>query len=396
MQYKQKVNDYITSGVRRGYVVFNLKCSFCLKHFYFEFIHYRSSKISCSHCKKKAYQLIYHNKSNITLRRYFSTGNKKKFEDVKFGKKNIDNYVKGQHEFPQMYLKNFCIKNSKKIWVYNKKEATIKDRNIETFSKRLFLYDQAKPQTIENMLWSIEDEMGPYLLKIISSNNIFKSKESIKEKQDKKNLVLRFIISMYLRRKIIKKLIFEKYKDLESKEGNKINIFGLEFDGVYSRRDKHGRKIINELIQETHRNIIRISISQEKMYKDYTIHLLINRTTTPFITSDNPIIKQGGIKFREITIPSRIFLPISPNHYLLLAHPKEKCKSSEIEIKEKEVNNMNHWQYTNSNKYLISNRENIEEIITLFDITENNYIEIPLCAFDFISQTSNMKYRFLI
>jgi hypothetical protein len=304
--------------------------------------------------------------------------------------------VKGQHEFPQMYLKNFSTNNSKKIWVYNKKEATIKDRNIETFSKRLFLYDQAKPQTIENMLWSIEDKMGPYLLKIISSNNIFKSKESIKDKQDKKNLVLRFIISMYLRRKIIKKLIFEKYKDLESKEGNKINIFGLEFDGVYSRRDKHGRKIINELIQETHRNIIRTSISQEKMYKDYTIHLLINRTTRPFITSDNPIIKQGGIKFREITIPSRIFLPISPNHYLLLAHPKEKCKSSEIEIKEKEVNNMNHWQYTNSNKYIISNHENIEEIIAQFDTTKNDYLEIPLCAFIFISQTSNTKYRFLI
>jgi len=396
MQYKQKANDYITSGVKRGYVVFDLKCSFCLKHFFFEFVHKRSSNISCSYCKKKAYQLIYHNESKITLRRYFSTGIKNEFEDVEFGKKNIDNYVIRQHEFPQMYLKNFCTKNSKKIWVYNKKEATIKDRNIQTFSRRLFLYDQAKPQTIENMLASIEDEMSPYLSKIIKSNKIFQPKESIKEKQDKKTLVIRFIISMYLRRKIIKKLIFKKYIDLESKEGNKINMFGMEFDGVYSKRDKHGRKIINELIQETHRKMIRVSISQEKMYKDYTIHLLINRTTTPFITSDNPIIKQGGIKFRIITIPSRIFLPISPYHCLLLAHPKEKCKSSEIEIEEKEVNNMNHWQYTNSNIYIISNRENIEEIITQFDITKNNYLEIPLCAFDFISQTSNTKYRFLI
>ena len=111
-----------------------------------------------------------------------------------------------QHEFPQMYLKNFCIKNSRKIWVYNRKEATIKDRNIKTFSRRLFLYDQAKPQTIEKMLASIEDEMSLYLSKVIKSKRIFQPKESIKEKQDKKTLVIRFIISMYLRRKIIKKL----------------------------------------------------------------------------------------------------------------------------------------------------------------------------------------------
>jgi len=125
-------------------------------------------------------------------------------------------------------------------------------------------------------------------------------------------------------------------------------------------------------------------------------HLLINRTTTPFITSDNPIIKKGGIKFRDITIPSRISLPISPYHCILLAHPKEKCESSELVIKEEEVNNMNHWQYTNSDIYIISNCENIEEIIAKFDITKNNYLEIPLCAFDLVSQTSNTKFRFLI
>jgi len=142
--------------------------------------------------------------------------------------------------------------------------------------------------------------------------------------------------------------------------------------------------------------MIRGSISQEKMYKDYTFHLLINRTTTPFITSDNPIIRLGSAKFRDITIPSRIILPISSYHCLLLVHPKEKCKSSKIEIKEKEISKLNQWQYSKANKYIISNIRNIEEITSKFGTITTNYPDIPLCAFVFISKTSNTEYKFLI
>lgn len=396
MQFETKVNDYITSGVLRGCAVFKLTCSFCNKQFIFEFIRKRSTKIYCNHCKKLAYKLIYHNESGITVRRYLKKWTKMKFEDEIMKKKDIENYTKRQHEIPQMYLKNFCPFNSKIIYIYNKKDATIKERNIQTFSKKLFLYDEAKPQTIENMLASIEDEMAPYLSKIIKSKKIFQPKDSIKEKQDKKKLVIRFIISMYLRRKFIKKIIFKKYQDLKSKEEQKIIIFGMEFDGVYSKRDKDGRKIISELIQETHRQMIRNAISQEEIYKDYTFHLLINKTTTPFITSDNPIIKQDSIKFRDITIPSRFFLPISPYHCFLLSHPKEKYQSAVIEIGEKMVNNLNRGQFINSNKYIISNHQKIEDIITTFDSIIETFPEVPLCAFGLISQTSNAKYKFLI
>ncbi len=396
MQYKRKANNYITTGVKRGYSVFKLKCSFCQKDFNFEFKLKRSSKIPCSHCKKKAYKLIYHSESKITLRKYLSKGFKKTFKDCKFRREHIVKRVYRQHEFPQMYLKNFCSTGSRIIWVYNKKNTTKQPRNIKNFSKRFFFYDQAIPQTIENMLASIEEEMAPYLSRIIESDKIFQPEESIGERQEKKELIIRFIITLYLRRKIIKKLIFNKYRNLESKEGNKINMYAMKFNSVYSNRDEQGRRIINELIQETHRKMIRATSSQEKMYKDYTINLLINRTNTPFITSDNPIIKRDGTKFKKTTIPSRIFLPISPIHCLLLAHPKKKCKSYEIEVKEEEVNKLNQWQYTYSNKYVISNLQNIEEIIKKYDITINNYPDIPLCLFRFVSNTSNRKYNFFL
>ena len=176
MQNKYKVNDYISSGTRRGYPSFDLKCSFCRVNYFFEFVRKKSIDIFCSNCKKKAYRLLYHNDNSITIRRYFSTGKNIRFEDLKFGKKDIDNYSKRQHEIPKMYLKNFCTKNSKKIWVFNKKKATITDRNIQTFSRKLFLYDKEPPQTIELMLKSIEDEMSRYLQNIIKSNKIYHPK----------------------------------------------------------------------------------------------------------------------------------------------------------------------------------------------------------------------------
>ena len=138
IHYKRKINDYITSGVMRGYVVFVLKCSFCGNHFTYEFIFKRSSEIYCNHCKKIAYKLIFQSVSHITLRRYFNN----KFEDKKLKSEIIQRSAKRQHEFPEMYLKNFCLINSKKICVYNKKDDKSIPRNIKSFSRKIFLYDQ--------------------------------------------------------------------------------------------------------------------------------------------------------------------------------------------------------------------------------------------------------------
>ena len=79
-----------------------------------------------------------------------------------------------------------------------------------------------------------------------------------------------------------------------------------------------------------------------------------------------------------------------------MEHPREKHKPSEILIKENIVNNMNHQQYFSSNKYIISNQENPTDFFAKFNDIENLYPEIPLCAFNFISNTSNKNYQFLI
>lgn len=145
IQFKRKINDYITSGMMGGYVVFLLKCSFCGNYFTYEFIFKRSSEIYCNHCKKIAYKLIFQSVSLITLRRYFNN----KFEDKELKSEKIQRSAKRQHEFPKMYLKNFCLVNSKKICVYNKKDNNSILRNVKTFSRKIFLYDEEIPQTTE-------------------------------------------------------------------------------------------------------------------------------------------------------------------------------------------------------------------------------------------------------
>ncbi|MHA1987267.1 MAG: DUF4238 domain-containing protein [Promethearchaeota archaeon] len=392
MQYKQKINDYITSGVMRGCVVFILNCSSCNNQFTYEFIFKRSSEIYCKHCKKLAYELIFHSVSLITLRRYFNN----RFEDIKIISKNIQNFVKRQHEFPKMYLKNFCLINTKKIWVYNRKDNTSIPRNIKSFSRSVFLYDKKIPQTAENFLSLIETEISPYLSTIIKTNKIFRQNDSIEDKHYKQTLLLRFIMTLYLRRRIIKKIIYKKLLELESKEDNKIEIFDLKFDGNFIEQDVKGRKIYNNLVQQTHRHLIRSAISQEKMYKNYTIQLLINKTSKPFITSDSPIIKLNSFKYKDIIIPSKIYCPISPFHYLMFFHPKENYISPEGEIEEEEINKLNKLQYTYSKKYIISNLPNIKEIVKEFEEITIDYPDIPLCAYIFKSQTSDLEYNFMI
>lgn len=201
---------------------------------------------------------------------------------------------------------------------------------------------------------------------------------------------------MYLRRTIVKKIIYEKLKELESKEGRTIEIFDLKYEGNFIEQDAKGRRFYNKVVQQTHRNVIRSTILQEKMYKDYTIQLLINKTSKPFITSDNPIIKLNSIKYRGINIPSKFYCPISPFHCIMFSHPKVKSVSSEREIEEEEVYKLNKWQYIYSNEYLISNLPSIKEIIKEFDEIITDYPDIPLCAYILTSHTSNVDYNFFI
>jgi len=208
IHYKKVINDYITTGIVMGYNAFYLKC-ICNNIIYFKFLFRRSSEIYCDRCKRLAYRLIYNSDLEITIRRYFNDS----FEDYKLKndtKNMFKNRVKGQHELSKMYLKNFCYLDSEKIFVYNKKYDSFKERNIKSFSRKPFLYDKKVPQLTEEFLSLVENETSPCLSEIIKNNMIFKPGESTEEKDFKRILLLRFIILLHLRRRFIKKEVYKK------------------------------------------------------------------------------------------------------------------------------------------------------------------------------------------
>ena len=160
--------------------------------------------------------------------------------------------------------------------------------------------------------------------------------------------------------------------------------------------DENGRKIYNNLVQHIHRLLIRAAFNQEKLYNDYRIQLLINKSSIPFITSDNPVIKINGIKRNNLTIPSKIYFPISLKHYLLFTHPDVNHISIEEHLKESEVHRLNYWQYLCSTKFIISNLHSIREYIKKFIEVPISFINISLCFFGFKSNFSNQELSLFI
>ena len=203
IHYKTVINEYITTGIVMGYSVFYLKC-ICNNIISFHFLYKRSSSIYCDKCNRLAYDLIYNNKFEIIIRRYFDDS----FEDYPLknnARNRLKTRVKEQHELSKMYLKNFCLLSSKKIFVYNKRHDSSKDHNIQSFSRRPFLYDKEPPQLTEEYFSLIENDTSPYLSMVIKNNKIFSPGDSPESKDYKRTLLLRFMILIHLRRRAIKK-----------------------------------------------------------------------------------------------------------------------------------------------------------------------------------------------
>jgi len=393
--YKTVVNDFITSGIVQGYPVFYLKCT-CKNIIKFDFLKYESYSIYCDKCKRLSYELIYHNKSEITIRRFFN----KKYEDVDLSddaKNRLTNIVTGQHELSKMYLKNFCISNRNSIFVYRKETDNVEIRNIQTFSKEPFLYDKEAPQLAEQFLALIENDTSLYLTQIITKNQVFNAGESVEEKNEKKTLLLRFLVLLHLRRRSVKKLIYDKLVQFKLETRDNLILKDLKdiiFKEKFKTKDDDGQITYNEMVQHLHRKFMNATRNQEKLYENYKIKLLINESHIPLITSDNPIIRLDGVKKKNLLIPSKIYFPISPNHCILFIHPDENLNSIKRHLKKKKVRTLNYWQFTNASEFVISNIREIKENLIGFDIDPIN--NIPLCFFGFKSNISNNELPIFI
>lgn len=255
-----------------------------------------------------------------------------------------------QHFVPQFCLKKFSNDNDgKSISVFLKNTSEfIQSASIKGQSQKINYY--GKDQIIENYLMGIETRAS------IVFNKICQNEAIIKEPFEDYFRILHFAINLYFRNPVQSELIlnhdanfndhYEKYKDspeIKSLIDNKI----------------------------TPAQSIGISLTESpriaKMCADLSCKLIINKSSIPFITSDNPVVKYNSFSDRLKNISAsfvsyglQIFFPLSPTLMLLYYDPKAyTIKEDEKDLifitEESEILQLNLLQVLNSSNCLYFN-----------------------------------------
>lgn len=266
---------------------------------------------------------------------------------------------KNQHYLPKFYLRNFSNKkNLKQIGLYNlNNKVYCKTAKLKTQGSKNFFYGH--DGVIEDALADIEGKLSK-VIKQVLNNNLPQ-----KETTDYFHL-LNFVILTYLR--------------------NPIAIESVKISNRRMREEflrKMPKEMPKEKIDEAfpsieHSSAISIALSQLKnvmsMATDLEYKLLINKTNTPFIASDSPVVRynqhleeqkhyRGKAGFGSLGL--QIFIPLNPDVTIMFYDSKiyrvGDKKKKYLEIKDVEsINQLNLLQVLNCTDTLFFN-ENVSE-----------------------------------
>ena len=301
-----------------------------------------------------------------------------------------------QHFFPRFYLKKFSNSNDEKsIGVYLKdRKKYIKIASIEGQAQKPFYY--GKDGKIEDYLMEIERHASIVLAKVCELKQI------PKEPFEDYFRVLHFAINLYMRNP-------RQAITLEAADKG----FNKHFSKYKSSPE------INSIISSvlTTEQAIRFALLQStrisKICLDLKLKVLSNKTSMPFITSDNPTIKYNSISEKYEWMTSsfvsaglQIFFPLSPTLILFFYDPKTYIvKTDDCEIvfieKESEVFQLNLLQILNSTNCLYLNENILESDISALIAESNNYSQpnqiTPIEFGSYFFQTiSELKIKLLL
>jgi hypothetical protein len=246
---------------------------------------------------------------------------------------------KNQHYVPQFYLRNFSA-NRKSINLFNLSTGRIViGDSIKNQCSEDYFYGKTIP--IEKAFSEIETSAGSLIKKIINENYIPPLKT-----QDHSILQV-FIVSLHSRTKYkadeinemadrMGKSFLELHPDVDKQELDKFEI-KLDFPLGYS--------IVN-------------AFTKYHLIQDLSIHLLLNKSTNNFITSDQPVIlynkwAEDLKEYGSVGLASKglmIFLPLSSRKLLILYDKgvyKIGNKKDLVSIlnDDKEIDNINLMQW---------------------------------------------------
>jgi hypothetical protein len=251
--------------------------------------------------------------------------------------------TKNQHYVPKFYLRNFSYQqDEKQLGLFNLNnqffidQAPIKSQG----SKKFFYGDDG---IIENKLSKIEDNLARIIKYIINNKKL--PKKATDEYFD----LLAFIALTDLRNPVK----IENTKEIFDEMKNRT----LE---LYPNTDT--KKI---LPSSTHQEIIELSLSHLEYLLPYIIDLdfklLINKTKSPFISSDFPLIKYNQFlewkkwKYSKTgfgTVGLQLFIPLNSEVSIIFFDPAiykvgDKKQKSHIITNEQEIDSLNILQFLN-------------------------------------------------
>jgi hypothetical protein len=269
-----------------------------------------------------------------------------------------------QHYVPKLYLRLFSNENClKDIGIFNINTGFSFDKaSIKGQAYKSFFY--GKDLTVEKELSKIENYTSICFNDIIGNNSL--PPKSI----NYKNILLKFVLLFELRNPV-------GAQNLE----DSMNLLINKFPNFPKIPDGYKIKIDNPVL-------ILMSLWDKTLdcCKDLQIKLLINKTSVPFITSDNPMIKYNQFLERHKYIAGitglgtrglQIFFPISSAHMLIFYDSTtykigNKRDDNVFVTKEIEIDQLNMLQCMNSNQIVFYNHfTNSAYVRKLFDKTSN-------------------------
>lgn len=279
---------------------------------------------------------------------------------------------KNQHYNPQFYLKFFS-NDTRTINIFIKKsEKVIRDKaEIKHTSSADYFY--SKDVSYEKKLGIIEDEAKRVLEKIILSNKL-------PEITDNDTFIIYFATIVHAFRTKQASHEINQFTD----KLYKANLRSMhKFDPQFKKFLKEHEASIEDLdsikinSEEAAREYIYISASNMPSILDLKIKLLENRTDTPFLTSDHPVvfynrflerrnIKEGTTSLSAVGL--QIFYPISPKLMLffydsLIYQVGLKNSPTEIITDKTIIDKLNVMQFLNCGEFIYFNKNMTDEYL---------------------------------
>jgi hypothetical protein len=323
--------------------------------------------------------------------------------------------VKERHHYiPRFYLKNFaCDEEKKFLYVYEYKGKIFKSSISDIGVKKGFYtfinkFTKQKTSIVEDFFASIENKTAPILDRIIRNEKI-----NIDSKE--KELLSLFMSILVIRTprfasisenfeietmKNVAKIIAQdrraffsfvkKYwkQDVKDDEIEQLRKSFLEKDKKLVITIKNGKTYFFK------RGMEMVLLLTDTFLNSKRWHLLINNTSYPFITSDNPIAIQKVKHLPEIMNKGfgygTIIFPISPKLCLLLRN--QPFKKDIIEINNTDhVEKINHSIMILSHKFIFSNINSlkIKELYDSIPIESRQLVKGNIFANRFIITTIN-------